>query len=91
MYKIISTKFKKISDDLDNIKKEFYFVNTELNYINDKNKYIESTLLEIEQDSIQNYKHMDEKFSVYNRHILKELKIIKDKDSITSIAIDVNG
>jgi hypothetical protein len=89
--KIISNKFKKISDDLDNIKKEFYFVDSQLNHLNDKNNYIQNTLVEIEQDGIQNYKHIDEKFSVYNKYILKELKIIKDKDNMRTIKLDING
>lgn len=74
-------KLNKISQELVDIKKEFYFVDTELKNIKDKTEYIEFILLEIEQDAIQNYKHLDDKFSIFYKHVMKEMKMKTYKHS----------
>lgn len=78
--KFVRNKFNKLSHELDNLKKEFYFVGNELNSVKEKNNYIEYILLEVEQDSIENYKHLDDKIHIFNRQVSKELRALVSKD-----------
>ena len=79
VHRVVSHKIKRISDELCNIKKEFYFVCTELNVTKDKCNYLEFTLNEVEQDTIENYKHLDEKMRIYNNSITKNLNKYQTK------------